>query len=1294
MPENNSLYQQLFDNSREGQLILKLGKIIQCNQTTLSMFGYRNREDMLGKYPAKLSPELQPDGSNSNANAEKKIATAIKTGSNRFEWVYQKQNGETFPVEVLLTKLKDDAGNTIIHASMHDISKKKMISDNLTESENRFKQLSNLSFEGIIIHDMGMAIDVNLALEKISGYSRDEIVGHNILEIFVPDEYKPVVMDEIVKNRTTPYQIEGRHKKGHPVSIEIESRNITINNKKVRVTAIRDLSEREKHRATLDKSRQQYKKAYELFRLMLDNTPDMIWAKDMEGKFTFTNKAICEHLINAKDVEEPVGKHVMYFVNREREAYPENKEWFTFGEECGDSDAITIKNRTASSFVEYGNVFGKNLILDVVKAPLWNGKGDMIGTVGSARDITRQKEAKIKLKLSEQRYRMLFENAPDPIIIHDGETILDVNTATVKAARAKTKNELIGKEVSVLVHPDDLAKAKSRMEQMLKDFKPVETTEFRIITFNGDEIVTLATPAPIIFKGKPAFMVTYHDITNRKKAEQAILEKEKQFYTVVEAATDAIFLIDYYTTGIILANKQALVQTGYTTEELLNLTIIDIHPLFKDDNYRNHVREQVLTNKSFTFEFEITHKNGHAFPSEVTINSLYYNGRKALLAFVKDITDRKVNEKILKESQERFKILSDITFEGILIHEKGVAIDMNLALAEMFGYTKEELLGQNMIDLLMTKESLPLIHANISKEHAESYRVVGIKKEGTRFPVELEAKSITLNDNRSIRVAAFRDITARVEAEEAYKSSEEKFKKAFITSPDSITISSWETGEYVSVNKSFISIIGYTEEEVLGKTSVELNIWKDRFKRDRFAEEISDNNSVTNLEVEFVTKSGNTIYALLSASIIELSGKPFILSIGRDISYRVETEKQLRALNEMLQRQNNELEKLIKELKVAKLKAEESDRLKSAFLANMSHEIRTPMNGILGFSGLLKNLNISTQERLTYVNVIEQSGNRLLNIINNLIDISKIEAGQMTVSHSECNVTKQLTTLYAFFKREADHKNLELILQPQAKKELLTLVTDEDKLVAILTNLIKNAMKYTKKGSIIIGFRRLDGFVEFFVKDTGIGIPSDRQQAIFERFVQADIEDRDVYEGAGLGLAITKAYVTMLGGDLRLESEEGKGSAFYFTLPDNAPETTSQPGEEPDSVVVNEINFPKLNILIVEDEVFSDQLLTVVLKKIARNIYHAKSGLQAIELFKQHPDIDLIMMDIKMRGMDGYATTEEIRQFDKEVIIIAQTAYALVGDREKALEAGCDDYLAKPIIKKEVMKVIGKYFTV
>lgn len=1050
----------------------------------------------------------------------------------------------------------------------------------LQESEDRFKQLSDLAYEGIIIHDNGIVIDVNLAIEKISGYLREEIIGANMFDLFVPEKYQALVHENIIKNRTLPYKIEAKHKNGHFIPIEIESRNITIGNKKTRVTAIRDLSEKVKTMKELEDSREKYKKASELFRLLADTTPDMIWAKDMEGNFTFVNKAICENLINAKDTEEPIGKHVMFFVNRERAAHPDNKEWFTFGEECVDSDAITIKNRKTSRFIEYGNVFGKNLILDVYKAPLWNDKSEMIGTVGSARDITKQQEAEEKLKRSEERYRMLFENAPDPIVIHNGKTILDVNIATVKSLGVKSKNDLIGKDLLPYIHPDDLAMSRKRMKKMLDNFNPLESKEMRIITSAGKEITTIATPTPIHFNGEVAFMVTYHDITNRKKAEEIIANKEQQLNTIIESAFDAIYLIDYYTTQIILANQQAANQTGFTTEELLTLTISDINPAFNDDRFRNDLRLKIINETLVTVEMTNKHKKGHTFPAEVRTSMINYNGRKTLLAFVRDITERKKAEKALMESEERFKKLSDITFEGILIHEKGVAIDMNNALPKMFGYKKEELMGKNLIQLLVSKKYHPIIAGHMKEEYAHSYRVIGIRKDGTPFPLELEAKTVNYKNKTTIRVAALRDISYRVK-------NERDLQKAY--------------------------------EELY------------------------------------------------------------------------EQKEKLEELNDKLKKSIEHTNKINKELEIAKKRAEESDRLKSAFLANMSHEIRTPMNGILGFTTLLKNLNISPQERLTYLDIIEKSGSRLVNIINNLIDISKIESGQMTVSKADCNITKELKELYAFFKLECRQKRLELIYS-NISDEPLIVNTDQDKFTAIVTNLIKNAIKYTKRGSIKFGYNVKNDNIEFFVKDTGIGIPKERQKAIFERFIQADIEDRQAYEGAGLGLAISMAYVKMLGGKIGVESIEGEGSTFYFTLP-YTPPAKKEPLEKSKKPVASSHNkIPKLNILIVDDEPYADELLTIIVKKFADNLYHAKTGEEAIDIFKKHPNIDLILMDMKMQNINGYQASKEIRKLSDKVIIIAQTAMALSGEREKALESGCNDYISKPIIKKVLLEKISNFF--
>jgi hypothetical protein len=256
---------------------------------------------------------------------------------------------------------------------------------------------------------------------------------------------------------------------------------------------------------------------------------------------------------------------------------------------------------------------------------------------------------------------------------------------------------------------------------------------------------------------------------------------------------------------------------------------------------------------------------------------------------------------------------------------------------------------------------------------------------------------------------------------------------------------------------------------------------------------------------------------------------------------------------------NIERRKLLKELLQAKESAEESNRLKSSFLANMSHEIRTPMNGILGFSELLKSPNLSLEKQQKYIEVIEKSGKRMLNIINDIVDLSKIEAGLMFVEFKESNINEQIEDIYTFFKPEVEAKGMQIFFKNRLQAKEATIKTDREKLFAILTNLVKNAIKYTKGGSIEIGYvlkmnsktvnPSQKAELEFYVKDTGIGIPKDKQEAVFERFIQAEKTSTTVVQGAGLGLSISKAYVEMLGGKIWVESEEEIGSTFYFTLP-------------------------------------------------------------------------------------------------------------------------------------------------
>jgi hypothetical protein len=310
----------------------------------------------------------------------------------------------------------------------------------------------------------------------------------------------------------------------------------------------------------------------------------------------------------------------------------------------------------------------------------------------------------------------------------------------------------------------------------------------------------------------------------------------------------------------------------------------------------------------------------------------------------------------------------------------------------------------------------------------------------------------------------------------------------------------------------------------------------------------------------------------------------------------------------------------------------------------------------------------------------------------------------MQVVLSETNINEQAQFVYDFFKPECEAKNIELSLHKALSDTKATIITDAEKLYAVLTNLVKNSIKYTDQGKIEIGYRLSENIpdhpeqqntqrIEFYVSDTGIGIPLHRQNAIFDRFVQADLSDVRAFEGAGLGLSITKAYVEMLNGELWVKSEEKKGSVFYFTLPYLKAQTrveelfiTSKPN--------NKRSSKDLKVLIVDDDKTSEILVTLAVQPFSRDVLLANRGHQAIEICRQHPDIDLILMDIKMPDMDGYETTSHIRKFNEKVVIIAQTAFGLADEKEKALEIGCNDFIMKPINIEQLKKLIARYFEI
>jgi PAS domain S-box-containing protein len=514
--------------------------------------------------------------------------------------------------------------------------------------------------------------------------------------------------------------------------------------------------------------------------------------------------------------------------------------------------------------------------------------------------------------------------------------------------------------------------------------------------------------------------------------------------------------------------------------------------------------------------------------------------------------------------------------------------------------------------------------------------------------------------------ALFEEIKTGTQITKKLKESEEKFRSILENSADAIFIVD-QKGRFLYSNKAVTNILGYTLEEIKGKPITYISP-ADKIDEhlDLFGQLLNEGKLFT--ELELLKKDGSIISTDLNTILL-----PDGLYYGslRDITERKLTEKAL---------------------KDAKVKAEANDKLKTTFLNNISHEVRTPLNGILGFAEIMSHPDLSDEDKDISLSMLYESSDRLLNTINNYMDISLITSGNMILYKKNFVPAQILKELFGKYKILCAAKNLELLLNFPEQSDNLLVNSDPEIFRKITSHLLNNAVKFTEKGSINYGYLIYAGELELFVKDTGIGIGKKSLRSIFECFVKEDREPLMFTEGSGLGLSIAKGMIEIIGGKTRVESEIGIGSCFSFKIPlmIDAEIAVSD---------IQDIKHKKINgeatILIAEDdEINFFYLNTLVIRETGAKVLHASNGREAISLFKANPGIALILMDINMPEIDGLEATRQIKLIKKEVPIIAITAYAMSGDEERILAAGCDGYLSKPISKEKFLEKMVEFIKI
>jgi len=890
-------------------------------------------------------------------------------------------------------------------------------------------------------------------------------------------------------------------------------------------------------------------------------------------------------------------------------------------------------------------------------------------------DITERKKAEEALRFSEEKYRLLFENANEAIYVVQDQRIVFANEVCELVTGISLVN-LIGISILELVDENDRADLAVHHKNMIEGRLKNHSSTFSVRNRNGKKHWISVNSVRIEWNGKPATLNMGTDITEKKLMDELLRESEEQFSAIYENVQDVFFQTGL--DGIILKISPSIKHFAqFDKEELLGTPVTD---LYANPDERGGLLTALIRSREVRdYELKLRTKTGDIM--YVSLNArliLDTEGRPLHVdGALRDITGRKQAEEALQQS---YNLLNNLTamVPGVVyqfrMYPDGHSCFpvSSRGMYDIYGVTPEEVRTDASIvftrlhpdDRERVVETILESAKNQTLYHSD-FRVM-LPGKGLRWR-HCDARPELLEDGSTLWYGIISDITDSKLAEEALV----KFQTAIENSNTSILITDGN-GIIEYANPFCMEISGFAWEEMKGKNP---GILSSGFHKKEFYDELWKTiRAGKTWEGEFYNKKRNGQFFWENAIISPIH------NANGEITHFVAIKTDITAAK-----------KIREELINAKDRAEESDRLKSAFLANMSHEIRTPMNGILGFTELLKTPGLTGEEQQEYIQIIKKSGDRMLNIINDIIDISKIESGQVTVSINETNVNEVVEYIYNFFRPETDQKGIQFQYSIGLPFNDAVLKTDREKVYAILTNLVKNAIKFTRTGFIEYGYVRKNGMLEFYVRDSGAGIPEEHKSFIFERFRQGSESLSRNYEGAGLGLSISKAYVELLGGEIWVESEQGKGSAFYFTLPyttDNNEGNPVRAGNLSEDMIDN---VTGLKTLIVEDDEISDMFLKISVRKISREILHAVTGKEALDIATNSPDLDLILMDIKIPEFDGYETTRRIRLFNTNVIIIAQTAHGMADDKEKAFKAGCDDYISKPVNQKKLIEMINHH---
>ena len=752
-------------------------------------------------------------------------------------------------------------------------------------------------------------------------------------------------------------------------------------------------------------------------------------------------------------------------------------------------------------------------------------------------------------------------------------------------------------------------------------------------------------------------------LSSSEKNFDSVSFKEKYAVRILDSLPDMLTVFNHEETGIEVVSNEETNHVGVSNNDFKGMRMQDMVPKEAYHNIHNNLQKVISTGRGSTAHHELD-VDGMLHYYE---NRIFPLDEEYVLIMCRDISERVATQQNL----EIFKRVLDKVSDSILaVSVDGTLVYANRQFIEEYG-VKEELGTQKVYDLpvsLNTKEIFDKRVQEIRDNGGNfAYRAKYTRVGETKLRVHQVSAFMIQNQGEEMIWFFTQDITDVIKNRDELRELNYLMDAILNNIPVYLFVKDPEDDfRYLYWNKAFASHSKIPASKALGHTDFEVfpeHENAEKFHRDDL--ELIRTRERMEMQETYVTATGETRIVQTLKTLVPLEGRaPLIIGISWDIT---------------------NMQNIEQELVQARIKAEQSDRLKTAFLANMSHEIRTPLNAIVGFSRLMTMADNAADEKL-YSDIINQNSEILLQLINDILDLAKIEAGTLEYIRYPMDLGELCRNVYEMHK---DRVQTGVVLILDNKDTGLIINEDQNRIMQVVTNLITNAIKFTFKGEIRFGFEVREEYIDFYVKDTGMGISEEKIKMIFERFVKLNT----FVQGTGLGLAICRVIVEKLGGEITAESKLNEGSTFRFTIPYKAGKKIPESGKAmkcPESGSTGPRKVLQRRTVLVAEDVDSNFLLLKTLLGKRCNLLWAKNGEDAVNQFKEHQP-DLILMDIKMPHMDGLEATRLIRSYSKEVPIVALTAFAFESDKDRAIEAGCDDFLTKPVSQNALEKVLDKY---